>query len=213
MKMKHKVLSTAVASALALGALAPAAHAEFEVAAEIGAANMYYWRGIDLGGDTGAAAVYGDLSVSHSSGFYAGLWTSSGDAALGTEYDIYFGYGTEVAGLGVDLSYATYVYPESEISPGDVAEVILGLSYGPAFVTYYHGLEDLEDYWYVNAGVGFGDFTFAYGLHEVEMAHIDVTYSFNENVSFTLGKVIDDVDGAFNDDPKFVVNFALPIEF
>jgi uncharacterized protein (TIGR02001 family) len=212
MKMKHKVLSTAVASALALGtlALAPAAKAEFEVSAEIGAASMYYWRGIDLGG---GAAVFGDLSVSHSSGFYAGLWTSSGDEELGTEYDIYFGYGTEIGGVGIDLSYATYVYPESSIDPGDVAELILGLSYGPAFLSYYHGLEDLEDYWYVKAGVSFGDFTFAYGLHEVDMDHIDITYSYNENVSFTLGKVIDDVDGGFNDDMKFVVNFSLPIEF
>ncbi|MFN2348546.1 MAG: histidine kinase, partial [Thioalkalivibrio sp.] len=127
---------------------------------------------------------------------------------LGTEYDIYFGYGTEIEGFGIDLSYATYIYPESEVKAGDVAEAILGLSYGPAFLTYHHGLEDLEDYWYVNAGVNIGAFTVAYGLHEVDMDHIDLTYNYNDNVSFTVGQVIDDVDGAFNDDTKFVVTFS-----
>ncbi len=208
MKMKHKVLSTAVASALALGALAPAAHAT-EVSAEIGAASMYYWRGFDLGG---GAAVWGDLSVS-ASGFYAGIWTSSGDKALGTEYDLYVGYGTEIGDFGIDVSYATYVYPEVEISPGDVAELILGLSYGPAFLSYHYGLEDLEDYWYAMVGVNVGDFTLAYGQHEFEYSHVDVTYNYNDNLSFTLGLVVDDVDGEFNNDPKFVVSFSLPIEF
>jgi len=211
MKMKQKALSTIAASALALGALAPAVQAEeVEISAAIGAANMYYWRGLDLG--NGDAAVWGDLSASYN-GFYAGLWTSSGDAALGTEYDIYVGYGTEFEGFGIDLSYATYVYPESEIEVGDVAEAILGLSYGPVSFAYHHGLEDLEDYWYAKAGVDFGKFNIAYGLHEDDLAHIDLTYNYNDNLSFTLGKVVDDVDGTYNDDAKFVVTFALPIDF
>lgn len=225
MKMKQKALSTIAASALALGALAPVAHAEeAEVSAAIGASNMYYWRGLDLGG---GAAVWGDISASYM-GFYAGLWGSSGDEALGTEYDIYVGYGTDIAGFGVDIAYATYVYPsvpdafnadtgefesQDSIDPGDVAEVILGLSYGPVSLDYHHGVEDLEDYWYTKLGVDVGSFNFAYGLHEDDLAHIDATYNYNDNLSFTLGKVVDDVDGAYNDDLKFVATFALPIDF
>lgn len=209
MKMKHKALSTVIASVLALGVLAPTAQAEMEVSAEVGAASMYLWRGIDLGG---GAAISGDLSVSMN-GLYAGLWTSSGDAAMGTEYDIYLGYATEFGDFGIDVGYATYVYPESEVSVGDLAEAYLGLSYGPAGMTYYHGLSDLEDYWYANIGVDLGSFNLAYGLHEDDMSHVDVTYSYNDNLSFTLSKIVDDVDGAYNNEAKFMVSVSLPIEF
>src|SRR5690606_33582284 len=89
MKKMHKnFLASAVAlSAMASLALTPAAHAE--VSASVGASNMYYWRGLDLGG---GAAISADINYS-ASGFFGGLWTSSGDEGWGTEYDIYAGYG------------------------------------------------------------------------------------------------------------------------
>ena len=210
MKMKRLALSTVAASVLAVGAVVPTVQAEMEISAEIGAASTYLWRGLDLGG----AAVWGDLSVS-SSGFYAGVWTSSGDAEAGTEYDLYFGYGAEFGDVGIDVGYATYVYPESEVSIGDLAEAYLGLSYGPASLTYFHGLSDLEDYWYVSLGVDVGSFNFSYGLHEDDMAHVDATYAYNDNLSFTLSKIIDDADGAYKglDELKFVASFSLPLEF
>src|SRR5690606_33155769 len=97
-KMQKKLLASAVAlSALASVALTPVAHAQAEVSATVSASNMYYWRGFDLGG---GAAIVGDINVS-ASGFYAGAWTSSGDEANGTEYDLYVGYGGEVG----DFSY------------------------------------------------------------------------------------------------------------
>lgn len=211
MNLKQKFLSSSIAaSALAVSAVAPVAHAEVEVSAEIGAASMYYWRGQDLGG---GAAVWGDLSIS-SNGFYAGLWTSSGDAENGTEYDIYLGYAGEAGDFSYDLGIVTYVYPETEQSPGDNVEAYLGLGYGAFSVTYFHGLEDLEDYWYVIAGVDVGDFNFSYGLHETDYSHFDITYNYNANVSFTLGLVIDDADDpGLSDEAKFLVSFSLPIDF
>ena len=142
MKMKRLAVSTLAASVLTMGTMVSTAQAEMEVSAEVGAASMYLWRGLDLGG---GAAISGDLSVS-ASGFYAGLWTSSGDAAMGTEYDVYLGYATEIGDFGLDVGYATYAYPESDVGLGDLAEAIVGLSYGPASLTYFHGLADLEDY-------------------------------------------------------------------
>ncbi|MFU8838415.1 MAG: histidine kinase, partial [Thiohalomonadaceae bacterium] len=68
-------------------------------------------------------------------------------------------------------------------------------------------------YWYANLAVDVGSFTLAYGLHEDDLAHVDVTYSYNDNVSFTLSKVVDNVSDTYNDEIKFMVSASLPIKF
>src|SRR5690606_30558758 len=104
MKFSKKMLAGSVAvSAMALSAVAPVANAE--VSASVGVANMYLWRGFNLGddgssGSLGNPAVWGDINFS-ASGFTAGIWTSSGDTFAGTEYDLYAGYSGEVN----DFSY------------------------------------------------------------------------------------------------------------
>lgn len=230
MKMKHKAVSTLVAAVLGLGVMAPTVHAEAEVSAEVGVASMYYWRGFDLGAGAAdvnsvgsGAAVSGDLSVSMN-GLYAGLWTSSGDALMGTEYDVYLGYAAEFGDFGIDVGYATYVYPEAAgdlgdyplASPGDLAEAYIGLSYGPASLTYFENVASPDpntDYSYVTFGVDVSSFNIAYGKHKDDMAHVDITYNYNDNLSFTLGKVVDNVNDTYNDDMKFLVSLSLPIEF
>ncbi len=220
MNMKQKILAGAVAaSAMASVALAPAAHAE--VSASVGAGNMYYWRGYDLG--NGDPAVWGDINVS-SNGFYAGMWASSGDATLGTEYDLYGGYGSEIGGFTYDVSLWSYSYPSAPaseggpVAPGDLVEAVIGLGYGPVSFTYYENIEGSDtDYSYMTLGAGFGDFSVTYGMHDGAGAydgysHIDLGYAYNDNLSFTLGLVADDVDGLNNDEAKFVVGFSIPIE-
>ncbi|MDO3383527.1 TorF family putative porin [Gilvimarinus algae] len=229
--MNKKVLASAVAaSAIALSAMAPVANAA-EVSASVGAANMYYWRGLDLG--NGDAAISGDITVS-AGGFYAGIWGSSGDAALGQEYDLYIGYGGEVGSFTYDVSLWNYNYPSAsettswidwenqqwveetmDTSPdiGDLTEAVVSLGFGPVAVTYYHGLEDLDEYWYATVGATFDKFSVTYGLHEDDLAHVDLGYAFNDNLSFTIGQVVDDVDGGYDDDTKFIVSLSLPIEF
>ncbi|WP_049721148.1 TorF family putative porin [Gilvimarinus polysaccharolyticus] len=219
MKMINKKLlaSAVAASAIALSAFAPVANAE--VSASVGAANMYYWRGLDLG--NGDPAISGDISVS-SGGFYGGVWGSSGDASAGTEYDLFVGYGGEAGSFTYDVSLWNYNYPSapnnvdgSDGSPdlGDLTEAVVSLGYGPVAVTYYHGLEDLDDYWYTTVGATFDKFSVTYGLHEDDLSHVDLGYAFNDNLSFTIGKVVDDVDGSYDDDVKFIVSLSLPIEF
>jgi hypothetical protein len=46
-----------------------------------------------------------------------------------------------------------------------------------------------------------------------EYSHIDLSYAYNENLSFTLGLVVDDMDGQQADDAVFLVTLALPIDF
>lgn len=222
MKMKQKLIAGAIALSAMAGFSVPAAHAE--VSAAIGAANMYYWRGLDLSKDNtadcaidgecasgGQPSVWGDLKVS-SSGFYAGVWGGSGDAVGGQEYDLYVGYGGSAGDFKYDLSVWSYSYPSGEVAPGDLVEAVAMIGYGPIAFTYYENLEGADDYNYMTLAGTFGAFTVKYGVHEDDLSHVDLTYAYNSKLSFTVGKVVDDVDGFYNDEAKFVVGFALPIE-
>lgn len=199
----------ATLTTLVLGTALPA-QAEVDVSASVGVANMYYWRGLDLG--NGDAAVSGDLNVS-SGGAYAGVWGSSGDAAAGTEYDLYAGYGTSFGDFSVDISAWTYAYPSAaDSTPGDLSEIVLGLGYGPVSVTYIDNIAGAPGYWYTAVGATFDAFSVTYGLHEDDYAHLDLGYAYNDNLTFIVGIPVDDVDGAYDDDAKFVVSYSLPIE-
>jgi hypothetical protein len=208
MKMKQKLIASAIALSAMAGFAVPAAHAD--VTATVGAGNMYYWRGLDLGG---GASAWGDLKYSES-GFYTGIWGGSGDGTMGNEYDLYAGYGAAIGDFKYDLSVWTYSYPSAEapLSPGDLSEAVLMLGYGPIAFTYYDNIAGGSGYTYMTLAATFGDFTVKYGEHKDSMSHVDLTYAFNSKVSFTLGKVVDDVDGAFSDEAQFVVGFTLPIE-
>jgi len=224
MKMKQKLIAGAIALSAMAGFAVPAAHAE--VSAAVGAANMYYWRGLDLG--SGDPQIWGDLKVS-GSGFYGGVWAGSGDSVMGQEYDLYVGYGNAVGDFKFDISVWSYSYPKptyatevidgetydvtpDALSPGDLVEAVVMVGYGPIAFTYYENLEGADDYNYMTLAGTFGDFTVKYGVHEDDLAHVDLTYAYNDKLSFTVGKVVDDVDGSYNDEAKFVVGFALPIE-
>jgi Bacterial protein of unknown function (Gcw_chp) len=199
----------------------PAAHAE--VAASVGASNMYYWRGFDLGG---GAAVIADVNVS-GNGFVAGIWTSSGDGNLGTEYDLYAGYSGKVGDFTYGLSAVSYIYPtlgeDVAIGPGDYVELIPTIGYGPFKATYYDAVQadhaplGDEDYSYLTLELSFEKFAFKYGQHMDDadvvdgISHLDATWKFNDKLSFTLGKIIDDHDGDVDDEINFVVNLSLPI--
>lgn len=212
MKMKQNLIAGAIALSAMAGFSVPAAHAE--VSAAVGAANMYYWRGLDLG--NGDAQVWGDLKVS-GGGAYAGVWAGSGDAVNGQEYDLYAGYGNSMGDFKFDISVWSYNYPKPDgegepLSPGDLVEVIGMIGFGPIAFTYYENVEGADDYNYMTLAGTFGDFTVKYGVHEDDLAHVDLTYAYNDKLSFTVGKVVDDADGFYNDEAKFIVGFALPIE-
>jgi len=211
MKTSKKLLASAVAaSVLGLGALVPVAQAE--VSASVGISNMYYWRGHDLG--AGDASVNGGIEFSEG-GFYGGAWAGSGDIVNGNEYDLYAGFGGEAGGFSYGLSVWTYSYQQVEITPGDLVEIIGTVGFGPLSVSYYEGVADLEDYNYLTVGLSFDKFSITYGKHEADSglgAHVDLGYAFSDNLSFTLGAIVDDEDGALNSDPKVVVSYSLPLE-
>lgn len=230
--MKKLILSTLVAAAsvatMQTNAAAP------EVSASVSAANFYLWRGLDLG--DGSPQIAGDLSASYG-GLYGGTWIASGDDASGTEVDLYAGYGGEVGAFNYDLSYWSYIYPESDISFGEAAEGIVSLGYGPLTYSYYHDLSkdsDDREWTYMTLGAGldfigkpFDKFSVLLGKHHYQswtdtagkghtvkgMYHADLSYAYNDNLTFTVSQPFKDNDNVGAGNTKVHVNLSLPLKF
>jgi hypothetical protein len=230
--LRLSALSLAVAGAMSV---THTANAEgVDVSGSVGLANMYLWRGIDLG--DGDAAVSGDLKVS-AAGAYAGVWGSSGDASLGTEYDLYVGYGAEFGGLTVDLSVWTYMYPDSEEREcdeltgtcvkinqeyddfGGASDAVLSLGFAGFGVAVYDSIADAggpSGYEYYTLSYSYSSFTILAGLHDNvgstdNATHVNLAYAYNDNLSFTFSQFVDGDDESVDKDLKFVVAYSLPI--
>ena len=211
-----------------------------DVSGSVGVANMYLWRGFDLG--NGSGAISGDLKVS-AAGAYAGVWGSSGDSSWGTEYDLYVGYGAEFGGVTVDLSVWNYMYPSypetettctSTVEGADVVEscvdsnvdviqddfgglsdVVLSIGFAGFTVAAYDNIAGGSGYEYYTLSYSFDAFSVLVGKHdnvtgadEDEMVHVNLSYAYNDNLSFTFSQ---QVDQETDDDLKFVASYSLPI--
>lgn len=224
-----RLAALGVAVAGSMMATQAAAEDAVEVAASVAISNMYLWRGNDLG--DGTPAISGDINASMA-GLYGGLWASSGDTASGTEYDIYAGYGGEIEGLSYDLMLITYVYPDGNAADdniGDLSEVILSLGFGPVSFSYYDNIAGFTGYEYYTLGASAGSFSATLGYHDLEAddsdaTHLDLSYAYNDNLSFTMSKMVDTPSDAVcaaatdltytgcDDDMNFVVSYSLPID-
>ena len=219
MKALNKlVASSVVTSAVLAGGLMAPATASAEVSASAAVANMYLWRGIDLG--DGSPAVSGDLTyTAGDTGLYGGIWMSSGDSSLGSEYDYYAGYATELGGLGIDLSVWNYNYSDGGMThdtTAELSEVILGLSLSGFSLNYLDNVAGASGYEYWTLGYGFDKYSVTVGFHdtnsEADMTHVDLGYAFNDNLSFTVSKVVDvETDGIYDEDVLYVLVYSLPI--
>ncbi len=234
--MKTISKAVAVASLISAGFVGQA-QAEVEVSASAAVANMYLWRGQNLGNVTadmdsdgtnettvtaGVPAISGDVVVSMG-GLYAGVWTSSGDAAFGQEYDLFVGYGGEAGGLSYDLSVIAYIYPDGTASDGtfgDNSDVILGLGYAGASLGIYKQVGDVEDNdnLYTTVGYEYGSVSatygmFDYGAEDKDYSHLDVSYAYNDSLTFTVSKIVsEEEEDTYDTDNKVVVSYSLPIQ-
>lgn len=225
--MKKQLLVTTLAAAMA-ATFAPATQAA-EISASAGVSNFYLWRGLNLSAAQdasglvgGAPAVWGDINVAEGP-VYAGMWTSSGDESLGTEYDLYVGAGHSFGEVAVDVSYWTYVYPGSDIGAGEVAEVIGSIGYGPVSYSLYWEAGDadagaVEGEWtYMTVSGGYEDFSALVGMHNGgdgdDLFHLDLGYSYNDSLGFTLSIPLSQEEfGNGSNDPMFNVSYSLPID-
>ena len=215
MKLNKQLAMVGLVSVGALS-VASQAQAEIEVDASVAVSNMYLWRGLDLG--NGDAAVSGDINVS-AAGAYAGVWTSSGDAAAGQEYDLYLGYGGEVSDFSYDVSLWNYYYPNGGgilDDVGGLSEIILSGGYGPVSVSYYDNIAGGSGYNYVTLGLSFGQFSATYGAHSnptpnTDFSHLDLSFAYNDNLSFTVSQVVEqDVETGPN--TNVAVTYSIPLD-
>ncbi len=200
--MRNQIFKLAAAS-IALSAVsvsAPAfaqeAAAEAEEASAItitGGATVvsdYRFRGVSLSGED--PTLQGTVTVSHSSGFYAGVWGSglaSGTDFGGSEIDIYGGWGGEVAGLTVDANVTQYTYPnQTGVSDVDYLELLGSVS---------------KDLGPVNAKVGVGFVPKQSGYGDASAFYVYNDYAVGiPNTPFTLKAHGGFNKSDFNADPK-----------
>jgi uncharacterized protein (TIGR02001 family) len=169
------------ASAVALVALVPLAHAEetpHHVTANVGLFSQYVFRGLTQTNEK--PAVQGGLDYSHASGAYAGTWlsnvswfsdTNAGNSAS-LEWDLYGGFKkTWGNGLTTDIGYLRYEYPGSypALPAGTVKpntdEAYAALGWKWATLKYSYAFSDLfgvED----SAGSDYLDLTVTVPLNE-----------------------------------------------
>ncbi len=219
MKKLTKAIALAGVVATGLTAAAFTQAEEVEVSASAAVSNMYLWRGQDLG--NGAAAVSGDLSASVG-GAYGGIWMSSGDTSYGQEYDLYVGYGGEVDVFSYDVSLWTYSYPGDDAVNGEgntfgLSELIVSLGVAGASFSYYYPVSsNPNDYSYLTLGYGVDAYSLTVGMAmddaDSGYTHVDLGYAYNDNISFTMSKVVDSEDDGMDDDVRFAVTYSLPIE-
>ena len=221
MEHSRKILAGSIAAAILSIATIPTAVAE--ISASAGVANKYLWRGLDLG--NGDAAVFGDIKVTNESGLYAGIWGSSGDAALGSEYDLFAGWGGKMGALDVDASIVSYNYPGSDIDPGELTDLVLSAGVAGFTGTLYEAIQgdDNNDYRYVSLGYDFGKMNATVGIHDFENtdgnpAHLQLGYNYNDNLSFGVSQFLADENtnaaatiGA-DSDLQFLVSYSLDIK-
>lgn len=220
MRFSKKLSAVAVATVLSVPTIMIATPAQAEMSASLAVSNMYLWRGQNL--TPNGAAVSGSLDYSDESGFYAGVWTSTETG--GHETDLYLGFSGEAGGLGYDVSFWEYLYPEDGTAPKDglsdtdASELVLGLSYGAfGFTAYTQTDSDKDDDNYFTLSFSEGSFSATYGFWSLEKqgneySHLSLGYAATEELSFGVSIASNDVPdtdpGAIEEDPLFTVTYA-----
>ncbi|MCB1958494.1 MAG: TorF family putative porin [Rhodocyclaceae bacterium] len=149
--MRKSLLSLTVLAALPLLS-APALAEDSPISANVALVSDYQYRGISQTNEN--MALQGGFDYAHESGFYVGTWGSNvswlsdgnADVSSSLEIDVYGGYSTEFAGVGVDVGLLQYLYPgnyPAGFNSADTLEGYVGVSYGPVTLKVSHSFTDL----------------------------------------------------------------------
>jgi uncharacterized protein (TIGR02001 family) len=202
----------------------------WEVDGEVAAFSDYRFRGISLSSKNPELTV--DFSLSHESGFYAGVWGSNvelGEGQTELEVDLYAGFAKDLSGLSFDVGALYYAYPgnaefdyvELVSSVGTTvgpAEVTVGVAYAPSQGALDH---DDNTYVYISGDVPIGETPFSiHGTFGLENgAFADNKKDWLAGVSMDIGSgitaTLDYVDSARSfssaGDPTAVLSVALAL--
>lgn len=242
MKKSFKLNTLALATTLAVSALAIPTFAQAEVSSDLTISSMYLWRGLDI--SDGKPALSSTIQYDHESGFYVGTWfsnegTPSRDVAvvgaapgatanIGTngqsyEIDAYLGYAKSFGDFGLDVGYVAYLYPEAQakITDSDISEYYIGGSYKDLSVTAYINTDAtaFDDYKYYSIDYSYDKFGFHYGMTDVssdggDYNDINVSYAVTEEMTWTISQASGDaITGeSVQDEPLIVISYAVPLK-
>jgi len=120
--------SSVIAALLATSMFADEDRSGINVSANMSLTSNYVWRGMTQTKDSPAIQGGADLEYK---GLYAGVWGSNVDFGVNDnnslELDLYGGYAGEFLGVGYDVGYIQYVYPNKS-NEYNFGEAYIGLS-------------------------------------------------------------------------------------
>jgi hypothetical protein len=230
MKVTMKSLPATIAVLVLSAAIVPTVRADDGLSAAAGVASSYYWRGLQV---SDGAQVWGELTYTLPAGFYGDLWASSEGFGTGPEYDLTAGWTGKFGDLGVNVGAVTYVYSSDrsnnvnqsghaspyfkDSDPGDFSDVFVKLSYGGAFLNFYHNVALFQGQDWINLGYTYGKWTGSVGYQEfkdkaqvaasgagnsagtdipgkVHYSYVDLTYAVTDHLSMTVSSVVEHSD-------------------
>jgi uncharacterized protein (TIGR02001 family) len=129
--------TSALAAAPAWADEETAPPSDITITGNVALVSDYRFRGLSQ--SSGDPAVQGAININHSSGLYAGVWSSSTDFSVlgpvpdavygGQEVDFYAGWTGEVAsGLTADVGLLYYAYPNGHLGQAEFFEPYASLS-------------------------------------------------------------------------------------
>lgn len=229
--MKKALINTIIASTFAAGMMTSIQASAVEgLSANVSATSNYLWRGVTQTDD--AAAVSGGIDYANESGFYAGTWASNvdfGDDAS-FELDFYLGFSGDLgdSGLGYDVGYIYYAYPDSAETVSDneydFGEIYGSLSYENFSIAANYGVNNddgaewADSALYISADAAFeiaedlelglhiGNYSFDDDFDDADYTDYGISLS---KSGFTFALSDTDMD---NDDMKFVVSYSIDID-
>jgi uncharacterized protein (TIGR02001 family) len=224
MKNLSKAIALAGVMSVSTAAMADDHASAVDVSMSAGVATTYLFRGIDQ--QVGSGMVYGDL-VASAGGAYGGVWVTSGVG--GGEYDLFVGYGGEAGDFSYDINVTSYVYTggseANDTEAADFSEVIASVGYQDFGLSVASNITG-DGYDYVAASYSVDKIGVTAGFNlgdddDTDYTHVDVSYAYNDNLTFIASKIVDIDDGfdinglngndnGENTDVIFVVDVALP---
>jgi uncharacterized protein (TIGR02001 family) len=208
--------------ALAMGLMISGA-VNAAVEANIGFTTDYIWRGNSQ--TNGDPTLQGGVDYSNESGVYLGAWASDVKWVDGYELDVYGGYaGETVGGIGYDVGFIHYAYPDATNS--DFTEIAGSLALGAITAGMAHTFsadtdsQEGDNYYSLSATteiseglsltgtVGYFDFDAGTSY---KFGQIDLTQSLGDkgDLTVSLVKANDDGYGVYTEDATLLASWTM----
>ncbi|PYB78841.1 hypothetical protein DMX11_07830 [Pseudomonas sp. LB-090624] len=164
--MKKTLLSLVVGTGIFYGAQAQAVSLSehVELIGSVGALSEYSMRGISY--TQRKPAVQGTATLAHSSGLYAGVWSSNVDInGIDARYeaDYFAGYTHQFTdAVGIDVGYIKYTFPKGTLLNATETYAVL-TAFGFKLSSYYSD-DYFGDQTYLYTSIGYGVKDLPYGI-------------------------------------------------